>query len=169
MEIRHPGLRDQIAARGEAIFSVIITRHHTAHGFLFDVPRHLGEKKRSIDFYVELFQPSEVTPFFLVQVKSTRQGYTAHNRLKVGIGAGEIRRLAAYPAPTYVVGIDESSERGYIVSANGEKTAGFSSMCTEYPLAPDVLLALHHEVAAYWAEGPDAFTSSFVDPDPVRQ
>jgi len=74
-----------------------------------------------------------------------------------------MRRLAGYPAPTCVVGIDEPHQLGYIVSANGESTAGFSGMCTEYPLTPEVLAELHREVEAYWASIRPAVASAVVD------
>lgn len=170
MAIPQAHVHDHVAARGESIFSVIVTRGHPEHGYLFESPRHLGEKKQAIDFYVELFSTSAITPYFLVQVKSTRLGLIARReRLRVGISAGHMQRLASYPAPTYVVGIDETTERGYIVSANGESTAGFSSMCTDHPLTADVLVALHREVEAYWIAGPAAFTSAFLDRNWVQQ
>ena len=114
---------------------------------------------------MELFSTGETVPYFLVQVKTTRTGYTPGGRLKVGIGGDELKRLAAYPAPTYVVGIDEPAQRGYIVAANGESTSGFSGMCTEFPLTPDVLAQLHREVEAYWEVARPAFASAFVDSD----
>jgi len=83
--------------------------------------------------------------------------------LKVAIRGAQLQRLAEYPAPTYVIGIDERRERGYIVSANGESPNGFSSMCTNYPLTSDVLAMLHTEVGAYWASGPEGFRSMFID------
>jgi hypothetical protein len=83
--------------------------------------------------------------------------------LKVAITSGQLQRLSAYPAPTYVIGIDERSERGYIVSAHGEWTTGFSSMCTTHPLTSDVLAALHAEVERYWQHGATGFRSVFID------
>jgi hypothetical protein len=129
----------------------LITRKHPTRGYLFDHPRFLGEKKRTIDFHVELFHDESLIPFFFVQVKSTAEGYTAkEHRLKVQATAIMMKRLATYPAPTYIVGIDESGECGYIVSANGESEIGFSSLCTHYPLNPETLELLWDEVATYW-------------------
>jgi Domain of unknown function (DUF4365) len=143
--------REIIGERGEAIFRVLITRRHPTRGYLFDHPRFLGDKKRTIDFHIELFHDDTLIPFFFVQVKSTSEGYTSReNRLKVQVNEQDMRRLAAYPAPTYIVGIDEPNERGYIVSANGECRTGISSICTNYPLNPEVLALLWDEVAAYW-------------------
>lgn len=157
--------REVIGGRGESIFRVLITRKHPVLGYLFDHPRFLGEKKRTIDFHVELFHDESLIPFLFVQVKSTSEGYPQReHRLKVQVTATDMKRLAAYPAPTYIVGIEESEERGYIVSGNGECKTGFSSLCTDYPLNPDVLALLWDEVAAYWASSTyPTFRSVFCD------
>ncbi|MBD2297844.1 DUF4365 domain-containing protein [Nostoc sp. FACHB-87] len=158
--------REVIGERGESIFRVLITRKHPSRGYLFEHPRFLGEKKRAIDFYVELFHDESLIPFFFVQVKSTSQGYTqSDRRLRVKVNDSDMKRLAAYPAPTYVIGIDEQAEQGYILSGNGESTTGFSSLCTDYPLNPDVLALLWDEVKAYWTSPHHAtFRSIFCDP-----
>jgi len=52
--IEQPQLRDHIAAHGELVFGTILTRARPEFGYLFEPPRHLGEKKRTIDFYIEL-------------------------------------------------------------------------------------------------------------------
>ena len=158
--------RDVIGERGEAIFRVLITRKHPDRGYLFDHPRFLGDKKQTIDFQVELFHKESFIPFFFVQVKSTSAGYTLkENRLKVQVTTTDMKRLAAYPAPTYIVGIDEPGEQGYIVSANGEWNAGFSTLCTEHPLIPDTLTLLWDEVVAYWTASPSpTFQSILCDP-----
>jgi hypothetical protein len=158
--------REIIGERGESIFRVLLTRKHPNRGYLFDHPRFLGEKKRTIDFYIELFHDESLIPFFFVQVKSTSQGYTQSDRhLKVKVSSSDMQRLAAYPAPTYVIGIDEQGEQGYIVSANGESKIGFSSLCTDYPLSPDVMALLWDEVKAYWnSPNYTTFRSIFCDP-----
>jgi len=74
-----------------------------------------------------------------------------------------MERLARYDVPTYLVGIDEPRNRGFILSANGESTVGFSRMCTDHPLTHRTLAQLHHEIAAYWDVPRPAFESSFVD------
>jgi hypothetical protein len=160
------GLSDVIGDRGEAIFRVLITRMHPDRGYLFDSPRFLGEKKRTIDFWVELFHNDDLTPFFYVQVKSTANGYTQReNRLKVQVTERDMKRLAAYPAPTYLVGIDEVKEEGYILSANGECQTGMASFCTNYPLNSNNLVLLWEEVANYWrAPTYPRFQSKFCDP-----
>jgi hypothetical protein len=156
-------IHDHVASRGELIYGSIITREHPGLGYLFENPRHLGEKKATIDFHVDLITGAHPAYFF-AQVKCTRQGYTdRERRLKVAVEGEHMRRLAAYPAPTYIVGIDERSERGYILSANGERLTGFSSMSTRFPLDGDVLAALHAEVEAYWRAGRAEFRSAFLD------
>ena len=158
-------VREIIGERGEAIFRVLMTRKHPTRSYLFEHPRFLGEKKRAIDFLVELFHDESLIPFFFVQVRSTSEGYTQkEKRLKVQVTAEGIKRLVAYPVPTYVVGIDEPREQGYIVSANGECERGFSSLCTDYPLDFNRLAILWDEVVSYWASSASpAFKSAFYD------
>ncbi|MEA5471373.1 hypothetical protein [Spirulina sp. 06S082] len=51
------------------------------------------------------------------------------------------------------------------MSANGEYTTGFSSLCTDYPLNPDVLALLWDEVVTYWTSPNDlTLRSRFCDP-----
>ena len=42
--------------------------------------------------------------------------------------------ITSYPAPTYIVGIDEVQEVGYLVSANGENLTSLSSLSTNFPI-----------------------------------
>lgn len=160
------GIHDLVGARGEALFRVLITRYHPEHGYLFDTPRFLGDKQRTVDFYVELLYDAESPLHFFVQVKSTRTGYTRRGgRLRVRVSGRDLQRLAGYGAPTYIVGIDEPAERGYIVSAHAESRAGFSSMSTAHPLEGDVLVRLRDEVEEYWRlERRSGFRSQFADP-----
>ena len=50
-------------------------------------PHYLGEKCETFDFLVELVDAGEKTPFFFVQVKSTRKSLTkgAPPRLRVEV------------------------------------------------------------------------------------
>ena len=159
--------RDIIGERGESIFRILLTRKHPTRDYLFEHPNFLGEKKRTIDFLVELIHNESLIPFFFVQVKATTEGYTqTEQRLKVKVASKDMKRLAAYPAPTYLVGIDEPNEQGYIVSANGECTTGLSSLCTNYPLEPNILALLWEEVKTYWASPnlQGLRSSHFLDP-----
>lgn len=123
-----------------------------------------------VDFIVELIGAGSVTPFFFVQVRTTRQGYTGQGkRLRVGVSAGAVRVLAGYPAPTYLAGIDEVQEMGYIVSANGERLSALGSLSTAFPMnAADHVArrTLWEEVRAFWsAPASPKLVSAFVDSD----
>lgn len=165
MRVEYTGEHDLIAARGEALFCALATRRHTTRGFLFDIPRHLGEKKRTVDYFVEVFDPGDLAAFFLAQVKTTELGYTRGNRLRVAIGEADLKRLVSYPAPTYIVGIDSIGGLGYIVAANSAAVSGFSSMCTDYPLTSETLAILRDEVEEYGRSAYQAgFQSRLTDP-----
>ena len=110
-------MKNELGQRGENLFSVLITRFYGRDKPIFR-PQFLGDKWRTSDFIVELIDDTtSATPYFFVQVKTTRQGYDQQNRLKVQISTEDMQKLAALPAPTYVVGIDDVNEQGYIISA----------------------------------------------------
>jgi hypothetical protein len=157
---------DIIGQRGEAIAYVLLTRVHPTRGQLFR-PQFLGDKWPFVDYLVALEDAGPLTPFFFVQVKATRKGYTAkERRLKVGVPQGHVRGLASYPAPTYIVGVDEVRETGYIVSANGENLSSLSSLITAFPINAIQQDSLWAEVRAYWdASTLPRLTSTFVDSD----
>lgn len=137
---------------------MLVTRRHPSCGVLFGIPRHLGEKNPTIDFYVELSGETPGRAYFLAQVKSTRTGYTAGGRLKVAASRDNLRALAAYPAPTYLIGVDEADERAYLLSVSGASGG-------DYELTPAVLARLWDEVNAFWTSADrEAFASAFVDP-----
>lgn len=167
--------RDLIGARGEALFFSMLLKPVRARppgvpsdGFLFS-PQFLGEKWPLTDHIVELrIAGSATTPFFFVQVRTTNSGYTRRdNRLKVGIDATKIQGLAAYPAPTYIAGIDARAgvEQGYLVSANGENLTRLSSLSTAFPLDDEAnRLALWNEIRLYWQTPPQPkLVSAFHD------
>jgi hypothetical protein len=98
--------QDDIGSRGEDIFCVRITDFCGRKKPYFR-PRFLGEKAQTSDFLVELVGAGKRTMFFFVQVKTTHQGYTRRGRpprLKVSMSGRDVRRLALYPAPTYLGG-----------------------------------------------------------------
>lgn len=152
---------------GEALFYVSITRFHGRNSPVFR-PQFLGDKWPAVDFVVELMNyPGQITPYFFVQVKTTRQGYTKKKkRLKVKVPAKDMQKLASFPAPTYIVGIDENTEEGYLVSANGEYLKSVSSLSTRFPINKDIQDILWQEVKDFW-EGLGIFriNSKFADPD----
>jgi len=144
-------LQDAIGLRGESIFFVALTKLYGRPEPLFN-PRFLGEKYPSVDYIVELNSPSaRIIPYFFVQVKTTRAGYTKRDhRLKVKVPHKDSVRLVALPAPTYVVGVDEVNEATYIVSANGRYTKGLSSLSTQFPLNQPTQELLFQEVSKFW-------------------
>ncbi len=130
-------------------------------------PYFLGEKWPVVDFIVELLGAGPVIPYFFVQVKTTRAGYTQkEKRLKVSVAGEDIRLLASYPAPTYVVGIDEINRSGFLVSANGENLRSLSSLSTQFAINAAHRRLLWEEVRDYWASLADTgLTSRFADPN----
>lgn len=167
--------RNRIGKRGEALCYTQMTRRVEipgqiipADGYLFEA-QFLGEKWPFADYYVELqgADPA-INPYFFVQVKTSTRGYTRRDgRLKVQAEAQKVQGLAAYPAPTYIVGIDEVNEQSYVVSANGENMTSLSSLSTAFPLLDaGNRWALWNEVLAYWQ--PPAYpklASAFADPN----
>jgi hypothetical protein len=157
-------MSDAIGQRGEALFFVLMTKPLPERGRLFRL-QFLGDKWPLVDYIVELEDAGTIRPFFFVQVKTTTEGYTRREqRLKVKISSEQIRGLAAYPAPTYIVGIDEENETGYIVSANGENTNALSSLNTSFPLNQTNREYLWNEVKVYWeTHQRPSLASGFVD------
>src|ERR1700678_1736379 len=97
---------------GEAIF-VRDIMNLCGNRVPFFNPIFLGEKSEAVDYLVKLVGVRSAAPFFFVQVKTTRLGYAANKtnpRLRIKVSERTIERLKQYPAPTYLIGIDE--ERG---------------------------------------------------------
>jgi hypothetical protein len=160
-------MKDLLGQRGEALFYVMITKYN-GHEIPLFKPQFLGDKWPSVDFIVELTNhQAQMIPYFFVQVKTTRRGYTDQNRLKLHVHKDNIQRLASFPAPTYLVGIDEIKEVGYIVSANGEYLKTVSNISTQFPLYRcKVQEMLWQEVKAFWEQfGTYHFQSKLADPD----
>jgi hypothetical protein len=71
------GIADFIGGRGEAIAFARLTqicRDDVELPYFW--PHYLGEKAQTFDFLVELVDAGEKTPFFFVQVKTTRKELT---------------------------------------------------------------------------------------------
>src|SRR5438552_6763133 len=102
-------IADFIGGRGEAIaFARLARVCRTDADLPYFWPHYLGEKCETFDFLVELVDAGARTPFFFVQVKATRKEYTkgpSHPRLRVKVEEKDIRRMVAFPSPTYVVGV----------------------------------------------------------------
>ena len=165
--MRKINVRDSIGQRGESIFYVIITRLYDRNFPLFQ-PQFLGDKWPIADFIVELANYSgDMIPYCFVQVKTTRKGYTqTENRLRVKISKDNTNRLASYPAPTYLVGIDEIQETGYIVSASTEHHTDLTSLSTQFPLNKETQDLLWQEVIDFWTRIDISHkVSMFADPE----
>ena len=142
-------MRDALGQRGERIFEVLITKFHSDDGPIFK-PQFLGDKWQYVDFIVELVGAVSCVPYFFVQVKTTRQGCTKNNRLNVKVEKKSVIGIASYPAPTYIVGIDEIKEVGYLVSANGENLTSLSNLSTKFPINEKNRQLLWDEVNDFW-------------------
>jgi hypothetical protein len=148
------------------MFTILMTAFESGGQPLFR-PQFLGDKWPYVDFFVELLGHDDIKPFCFVQVKTTRLGYTKRqNRLKIGVSEDRVRGLVAYPAPTYLVGIDEWQEQGYIISVNGEALGSLSSLSTQFPVNTANREVLWREVSSFW-RGYDRsqLSSDFVDSD----
>ncbi len=147
------GITDFIGGRGEAIAYLSLSRICRAGDTPYFWPHYLGEKCPTFDFLVELVDAGERTPFFFVQVKSSRKDYTktqTPRRLRVEVSDGDVRRMSAFPAPTYVVGVHEKDERAYIVSVHGDMREAIASLSTEHELTCETLKMLWDEVCEFW-------------------
>lgn len=156
-------MSDDIGRRGEAKVVLLLTRADGRKEPLFR-PQFLGEKYRTVDFLVELVgADADVIPYFFVQAKATTNGYTKkERRLKVGVSRADMRRLVAYPAPTYIIGIDDTTFlSGYLMAAVPSGPDRLSSLTTAYPLDDWATLRdLYDEVKAFWDAAGVSFTAS---------
>jgi hypothetical protein len=109
--------KDHMWMRGENISFVRLTEVCQADDLPYFIPHFLGDKCPLFDILVELVGAGEKTPYFFAQVKSTRLGYSKKsNRLRVEVSKDDVVRMVNYPAPTYVIGIDEKGEKAFIVA-----------------------------------------------------
>jgi hypothetical protein len=60
--------------------------------------------------------------------------------------------MVLYPAPTYVIGIDEMEEKAYVVAAAAGMNKKISSLSTANPLNRDTLKLLWEEVRDNWKD-----------------
>jgi hypothetical protein len=150
---------DFIGQRGEAIFRAEIMRFGE-NGLPYFNPIFLGEKKESIGFFVEAvgfaFQDPEilVKPYFFVQVKATMLGYTRQKkspRLRVRLSEATVERIKRYPAPTYLVGVDVTLGRAFVIVIDARINGTISTISTLNPLGDlPVLKCLWKEVGDHW-------------------
>src|SRR5207302_1536125 len=132
------GISDFIGGRGEAIaFTRLVRVCRDDTDLPYFWPHYLGEKAQTFDFLVELVDAGETTPFFFVQVKTTRKNYTRTQkppRLRVEVSQEDVRRMVAYPAPTYVIGVHTDEERAFIISVHGSMREAIPSITTRHEL-----------------------------------
>jgi hypothetical protein len=143
---------DATGKRGEAIFVQSIMDFCGRVSPYFN-PIFLGEKNESLDFLVEVDCDGAERPFFFVQVKATKAGYTTGPtgpRLKVKLSKESVETIRNRPAPTYLVGVDEPASRCFIVAIHEKVRTGIPSMPTAYPLDCENLKKLWDEVRGYW-------------------
>ena len=157
-------MQDAIGQRGEAIFVVSLTKLYGRRKPIYR-PSFLGYKWPGVDFIVELNCTVEgIRPFFFVQVRATRRGYTKKKRLKVQLNFQGLKRLTEMGAPTYVAGIDEPGECGFLVAAPQLASKGASSISTRFPIDESIQDLLYEEVKSYWKRlGKRRFSSKFID------
>ena len=138
---------DDIGDRGQAMFVLLFTDFCGRDQPLFR-PRFLGDKFPTFDYIIELVDHPSL--YFFIQVKTTDEGYTKiENRLKVQLSQAHIDRMVDCPAPTYLVGIDEQTGIGFLLSIN-EARDHVPSMSTRFRIDCSVLGDLYDEVYSYW-------------------
>jgi hypothetical protein len=150
--------REDIGERGQWLFSILMT-DLCGRADPFFRPRFPGDKYPTFDYIVEVVdQPSY---FFFVQVKGTTLGYTVEeHRLRVQVTQDDIDRMVAYPAPTYVVGIDVNAIGvGFLLSVN-EPRDNVASLTTRFRIGCGVLEQLRDEVIAFWSSRNMTLSSS---------
>lgn len=151
-----------LGQRGEGIATTILTRS-CGRGHALFLPTFLGEKRPSLDFMVELIGAGgDITPYFFAQVKLTTLPFAGpRNRLQIRVRPNQIKALWSYQAPTYIIGIKDPEEEGFIIAAITGGVKSISSMPTTYPLAlPQALEDLYDEVQRYWQSGSTVFSRS---------
>jgi hypothetical protein len=111
-------------------------------------PRFLGDKFPTFDYLLELVDHPGY--YFFVQVKTTTRGFTQQQRrLRVQVSQTDVDRMVAWPAPTYVVGIDEPNRDAYLLSVN-EARQHIASLMTNFRINCGVLGELADEIRKYW-------------------
>jgi hypothetical protein len=146
------GIADEIGDRAQWIAALRLTAYRSPAGALFR-PCFLGDKCATFDYFVELAGAKGPVPLLFIQVKGTRQGCTpghTPHRLKVTVPASDVRKMASYPAPAYVVGVDEVNEACFLLGIEATRTRAISTVPTLYPFTDANLGLLWEEVKGYW-------------------
>jgi hypothetical protein len=143
-------VRDYMGERGETIFRVHMT-DFCGNQFPYFSVRFLGEKCPTFDYLVELISPDgqDMARYFLVQVKATGSK-SSKSRLGASVSASDVRKMAACPMPTYVVGVDTRMERAYIVAVHSPLNRSIRAIPRRHRLNSANLKKLWHEINQYW-------------------
>jgi len=136
-------MTNEIGDLGEAIFEVEILRDY------FFRARHLGEKWPASDFYIELIGPTDRF-FFIVEVKSTTQGFDKKGNLNIVATKERVRALNAYYCPTYLAGVEMHSNSVYLTAVNRDKRKDMGSLPAKFILNSENRLRLFKEVQSFW-------------------
>lgn len=163
------GTSNLLGERGEACaFSRLTDFCRDGSDPAYFQPCFLGGKWKTFDFMVELIGAEKETPFFFVQVKTTQGEFTKtrnhpHPRLPVRLSKEEVLRMAAFPAPTYVIGVyaRKVPERAFIISVHGSMSSSISSITTAYELNRETLRKLWEEVRDFWGRRTMSRETSF--------
>ena len=140
--------KDDIGERGQAMFVVIMTELSGRDEPYFR-PRFLGDKFPTFDYLLELVDNPGY--YFFVQVKTTTKGFTMNPpKLKIQVSQTDVDRMVGWQAPSYVVGIDEPNQAGYLLSVN-EPRDHVPSLTSTFKIDGRVLAQLATEVQQYWA------------------
>ena len=150
-----------VGERGEILAYARLTDYQGLPRPLFR-PYFLGAKAQTIDYLVELEGAGHVfTPYFFVQVKATAKIERQPGRnLRVKVSLKDIKLLVRYPAPTYILGIEERTEQGFIFAVTPGMMKALSSLPTRHQLTIPTLQALYDEVLQFWQTSGTPFTTS---------
>jgi hypothetical protein len=155
-----PGDRNDVTGfRGEKIVELRLTDYRFFRKPLFR-PAFLGEKFPSIDFYVELRDVRNFSPYFFGQVKSTVSDLTTTS-LRISSKRRDISRLLKIPGPTYIFGVHEPTQTVFVKAVHtGVPIRAITRISRHNRLTPAKLRALYEEVRQFWRTNRDKPDSS---------
>ena len=150
-----------VGDRGEDIVKILLTRRYGRTTPRFR-PTSMGEKHPAIDFMVELVgSVGSPTPLFFAQVKATSHGVDTRGNVNIRVRPHQMSSLVTYPAPTHIVGVDETAEEAFILAALSGGAMGLSSLPARHSLVDEqTLIRLFDEVERFWQAHAAPFTVS---------
>ncbi|OBS33020.1 hypothetical protein A9K81_20385 [Pseudomonas syringae pv. syringae] len=132
---------------------------------LFSV-KFLGEKAKLLDFVVNLLDDneSEIGPFFMIQVKSTKRAKVAES-IPAKFTAKEVLQAQNRKIPIYLASVAEINGRTreiFFLAVDSTRSKGVSVVPRLHNLDCDVTLkALYDEVKQYHDNQSHSFVSAF--------